>query len=377
MSTTARRTLAGFLILLSALALVGCGSSRGPIVCAEMGCCGASDACPVIEHLVTTHASGQVSAFTVNPATGYLGTPVITTTGGPTAGLGVSVLSNTYIYASDFSNASIDGWFLNPGTGSLAPIPGSPFSLGPLSVGAGMAVNDLTQIVYVADAGKIDVFKADSSGALSAIAGSPVSSGTNLFLTIDTNGQFLFAADDDPPGGILAFTLDSTTGLPTAVAGSPFAAVPGSSVNTHPGQIAVDTSGSFVYTALNATNQVAAFSIVKPAGTLTALPGSPFPAGTGPVALIVAGNFLYVSNTDGTISGYKIDSTTGVLTALTGSPFAIRAGSFATNLFGSVLYATGAGGIQAFNIDSTTGALTAIAGSPFPDPGAALLAFMP
>lgn len=160
------------------------------------------------------------------------------------------------------------------------------------------------------------------------------------------------------------------------MAGSPFATILGYVGNTQPSQIVVDSTGSFVYTGLKATGQIAGFSIDASTGALTLMPDSPFPAGNDPIALVTAGNFLYVSNAlDGTISGYRINPTTGALTQLSGSPFAIPGGALATDPSGSYLYTTGFGGLQAFSLNPQTGALTAI-GSPIAYDGATVLTFV-
>lgn len=183
-----------------------------------------------------------------------------------------------------------------------------------------------------------------------------------------------------PPGGIFAFTIDSTGAL-TAVPNSPFT-IPGQTVANSPPTGIVDT-GSYVYAALSQANQIAAFSIVSVngafTGALTPVPGSPFSAGTAPTTLVLAGNFLYAINSpvgsvssDRTISGYSINSANGVLTQLSGSPFAIAGFSMATDSFGRYLYVAEPAGIQAFSIDSTSGALTPLSGSPLAS-GATLL----
>ena len=252
----------------------------------------------------------------------------------------------------------------------------SPFSLGPLSLGAGLAANKTAQVLYVGDAGKIDALKAEESGALTDEIGSPFPGGLSLFLTVDPPNRFLFAADDTPPGNVLAYTIDPVSGALSTVSGSPFATIPGYVGNTVPGAIAVDTTGSFVYTVLAATNQIAAFEIVAPSGVLTPIPGSPFNSGAHPLAMATANNFLYVSNAqDGTISGYTIDPTTGVLAQLAGSPFAIFAGPLAASPFGGFLYTTSSGGLLTLSIDPQTGALTPV-GSPVPFGGAQVLIFV-
>jgi 6-phosphogluconolactonase (cycloisomerase 2 family) len=287
----------------------------------------------------------------------------------------MAVSSNQFLYVSDFQNSDIDAWS-NAMVGTLSPIPGSPFSLGPLSIGAGLATTN-TGFLYVADVGKVDAFQVGAGGTLTAVPNSPFFSGTNLYLAVDPQDRFLFASDDDPPGGVFAFTIDSTTGGLAAVSGSPFAAIPNSAASSQPSEVVVDSTGNFVYTGLLATGQVAGFAITAPGGTLTPIPGSPFSSGNQPIALATVGKFLYVSNaTDGTLSGFTIDSTNGVLTPIAGSPFAIPAGAMTINPGGNVLYASGAAGIYAFTINSTTGALTAIPGSPFPSAGATVLTFV-
>jgi 6-phosphogluconolactonase (cycloisomerase 2 family) len=374
MSRTARRTLPIFLLLVALLA--GCGSNRSPITCPlTNGCgCGAgSQVCIAPQFLYAAGTSGQVTVFPIT-STGALGSSTSVT--GPSLTLGMTVLDNQFLYVSNplaEIGAAVNAWTIGPGTGTLTTVAGSPFPLGAYSVAGGLATDSALQVIYVADAGKIDVLQADSTGALKSISGSPFLSGTNLYLTVDPQNRFLFASDDDPPGSVLAFTINSSGGL-AAVQGSPFPA--NSAANTQPGQIVVDTSGSFVYTTLTSTGQVAAFSIstTAPIGALTAVPGSPFAAGSQPLSLATVNSYLYVSNAgDGTISGYSINSTNGVLTPLAGSPFAIRGAALAIDTLGPYLYASGASGILAFSINTQNGKLSPIAGSPFAAPQALVM----
>jgi 6-phosphogluconolactonase len=366
--------------LLAVLALGGCGYN-GTKVCPLAGCCGAaSDTCAVPQYLYALGLNGQISAFPIDGGTGAPGSP--TSTSGPANSLGMAAINNQFLYASNpqlsqlGASGSIDAWSINLGTGALTTVQGSPFSLGPLSLGAGLAANGPAQVLYVGDAGRIDALKADANGALSTVIGSPFPAGTNLFLTLDPQNRFLFASDDTPPGNVLAYTVDPVSGALSTVSGSPFTTIPGYAGNTQPGAIVVDSTGSFVYAVLTAANQIAAFKIVTPSGALTPVSGSPFNSGTRPLALATVNNFLYVSNAqDGTISAYTIDSTTGALTQLSGSPFAIYAGPLAASPFGGFLYTTGSGGLLTLRIDPQTGALTPV-GSPIPYGGATVLTFV-
>ncbi|HZW95020.1 MAG TPA: beta-propeller fold lactonase family protein [Candidatus Eremiobacteraceae bacterium] len=138
----------------------------------------------------------------------------------------------------------------------------------------------------------------------------------------------------------------------------------------------VDT-GSYVYTTLPLTNQIAAFSIVSGTGALTPVPGSPFSSGTNPSTLAFANGFLYALNQpftpNSSISGYSVNSNSGVLTPLSGSPFAISGVSMVTDSFGEYLYVAGLDGIQPFAINSTSGALARVSASPYPGVGSVIL----
>ncbi len=369
MLTRTLRTFAEFLIVPALLfALTSCGTSRSPIVCnpsnnATCVCGSGTQACPISpgpEFLYANSTTGQILAFSIDHNTGAL-TP-LPSVAGPSMSFGLAAVNNQFLYASDASialNSQLDGFSINQTTGALTPLADSPFLAGIIM--QGLASPPGSSLLYGADAGAVDAFTVSTTGPPSTIPG-PFPSGTNLFLTVDPSGKYLFTSLDNPPGGVFAFTIDSTGAL-TAVPNSPFT-IPGQTVaNSRPFGI-VDT-GSFVYTALSGTNQVAGFSIVSGTGALVPVPNSPFPAGTTPLSVVFTNGFLY-ANGDGTISGYSVDSASGMLTPLSDSPFAISGGSMAADSLGEYLYVSGAGGIQALKIDSNSGNLTPVNGSPFP-----------
>jgi 6-phosphogluconolactonase len=107
---------------------------------------------------------------------------------------------------------------------------------------------------------------------------------------------------------VSAYTIDSSTGALTAVSGSPFPA------GTYPFSVGVAPLGKFVYVANDFSNNISAYTINMSTGALTAVSGSPFPgAGTNttPVSVAVdpSGKFAYVVNEgSGNVSAYAIDS---------------------------------------------------------------------
>jgi 6-phosphogluconolactonase (cycloisomerase 2 family) len=85
------------------------------------------------------------------------------------------------------------------------------------------------------------------------------------------------------------------------------------------GGLAVDPFGRFLYAVEGNANDIQASSIAQ-GGPLTLIPGSPFAAGTSPVAGAsdFSGKFLYIVNQGSNdLSGYAVDQLTGALTPLT------------------------------------------------------------
>jgi uncharacterized protein (TIGR03437 family) len=125
----------------------------------------------------------------------------------------------------------------------------------------------------------------------------------------------------------------------------------------------VDPSGHFAYAANNGSNNVSAYTINSAAGTLTAVPGSPFAVGQYPFPVTVdpTGQFAYVpSSFSSYVSAYTI-SPTGALTAVPGSPFFVGGESTSVTVdpTGRFAYV----GLAPYSINPSTGALTAIPGS--------------
>jgi hypothetical protein len=381
MSPTSSRLLTIFVSSFALLALAACGGTKNTVCNVAATTSSASTCtcgqCPAQTLLIANGINGQVATYHIQVATA-LGAPTLTT--GSPQSLGMAVLNNAFVYQSNPTieiGSGINGWSVALPSEALTAIPGSPFSLGPLTLAGGLATSPVLPVLYVADSGKIDALQADATGALSPVAGSPFPSGTNLFLTVDPMNSYLFASDDDPPGSVSAFTIDGTSGALTQVPGSPFATTSNLGSNSQPGQIVVDQTGSFVYTPLTATGQVAGFAITQSSGALTPIPGSPFAAGNGPVAIATTSNMLYVSNaTDGTVSAYSITPGSGVLTPVAGSPFSIAASALTTDGFG-ILFASTTAGTRVFVIAFPAGALDEAPGSPFPGPAASVLAWLP
>jgi 6-phosphogluconolactonase len=344
------------------LGFSGCGS-RGGTACSGSGCTPPPATPEILYGAPSSELLNQFINATIDPNTGgfssvSVGTIPLFDTGGMVAvNVRFLYISTTFVNGLPNNGSEIFGYSINPTTGTLAPIAGSPFTLEADSPVQGLASAPNSYFLYAAVAGGIDAFTVNSAtGVPTAIPGSPFASGNNPQLVVDPSGKFLYASDDDPPGGILAFTIGSSGAL-TPVQGSPFT-IPGQTdANSVPFGI-VDT-GAFVYAALTATNQIAAFSIDSATGALASVPGSPFSDERNPAVLALADKFLYaVNEADGSISGYSISSSSGGLTQISGSPFASDSGELAADPSGRYLYDSTYEGILDFNINPDTGELT-------------------
>ncbi len=120
----------------------------------------------------------------------------------------------------------------------------------------------------------------------------------------------------NPTGYIFGFSVASD-GTLTALSGSPWPA------GRQPSAVAADPSGSYLYATDYGNGDILGYSISS-AGILTPLSGSPFPAGNQPSSIVVDPSYpyLYVANSlDATVSAYSVSN--GALT---------RLGSYTTGL---------------------------------------------
>jgi 6-phosphogluconolactonase len=186
---------------------------------------------------------------------------------------------------------------------------------------------------------------------------------TNVVINCVQAGRFAFVADQTA-NAISAYAIDSTNGVLSAVAGSPFA-----STGTAPYSMVVDPNQVYLYVADYSSNDVSVYAIDYDTGTLTSA-GTSIPTGNNPTAVVIdpSNTYLYVANyTDGTVSAYTLSG--GVATAIAGSPYVVGTNPFALAIdpSGNFLYVTNftSDSVTAFAIGVGTGELTQISGSPF------------
>lgn len=221
--------------------------------------------------------------------------------------------------------ASISGYSVDPSIGVLTPLSGSPFPVGtsPVSV-----TNDPQNHFLIASdisADQLHVYAINSTtGALSEVSPSPYNTMIESeTVIVDPSGTHVYlyrtGASDSYPGvsgnQIVAFNL-SSTGILSAVQGSPFpVGAPGATFDSVRG-MTIDAAGKFLY--LKDSLHLYTFGIDAVTGGLTqlqSLPSEEF----GGITLDPGGLYLYVAGTS-SLSSYALNPTSGLLNLAKSTP---------------------------------------------------------
>ena len=200
----------------------------------------------------------------------------------------------------------------------------------------------------------------------------------------ETHAGFLYAVNQVSGGAnqIYGFTVNESTGALTSLAGFPISSG-GNGINTFRSeQINIDPINRRLYVINDESNTLSAFSINGTTGALTALPFSPIALGDGQwttVSVHPLGSPVIVGDTvlPGKVVSFNITATTAAPAA--GSPYTAGAAPALSSSFshdGYFVYLGGGSGnnIAGYSVN-TDGSLTALPGSPFNSGGANPVAF--
>jgi 6-phosphogluconolactonase (cycloisomerase 2 family) len=223
-----------------------------------------------------------VSVFKVSPSNGALtlipGSPFLT--GGNGGGNDVNAENITtatqgtasFLYAANNGSSTISAFAINPKTGTLVPVPGSPFQVGPNT------------------------------------------SGSTMSLTASPNGKFLFQVDESSTL-IRTFNI-AANGVITEATGSPF------DTGAEPEGLKVTANGNFLLVGLRSLDAVGVYSI-DGSGALSPVFGSPFLTNGPAVAMdsTCANNRVFVSSAGSSLIDAFDMAADGSLTPVAGSPF--------------------------------------------------------
>jgi 6-phosphogluconolactonase (cycloisomerase 2 family) len=302
------------------------------------------------------------------------GSPFITggTGGGGSFGavsITTAVVRN-FLYAGNSGSNDVSAFSIDPVTGVLTSVPGSPFATGGVAGGAGMSLtatpDEKFLIVANGSSMTITVFSVAANGALSPITGSPFPSGAGGSLIgakVTSDGKFL--AVSSLPGNLSMFSI-AATGALTPVPGTPTLATGAAGIDCN-------CASTQLFVALNGAldSRVDVFDIGL-TGTLARIAGSPFsgPGANSSVAVLSPDDSkLFVSAQDSnSITVFSV-AAGGALSVVAGSPFLVTGttapSGIATNRAGTLLYTAALNNlIGGFSIGAT-GALTSVPGSPF------------
>ena len=283
-----------------------------------------------------------------------------------------SVIANHKLFVANSGSHDISVMSIDPATGELNLVPGSPFAVTNSALGTlTLAATPDGKYLYAGDrlSSKIFSFSVAASGALTPI-GSPltVPLSPNGMVIAPTDGRLL-AVVSSSANSIETYFITPGTGILSPVTGSPFAGPAGADAG-------VDCNCAQDRLFVGAGPMIGAYSI-DPTGALLPITGSPF------AVPVINANSVVLSPDDTKLfaGGGFFDSSVDAFTVAS-SPVkgALSPGSaFATGALGANAVATDIEGkwlfvgdhldnkISVFNINSTTPWLTPVPGSPFPN----------
>jgi YVTN family beta-propeller protein len=327
--------------------------------------------------------------------------------------IGCGSTKSAYLYATLPTSNEFVAFREDPNSGVLTGLSFSPITAGP-GVDA-VVVHPSKKFLYATNSGQVpqgDVsqFAIASDGVLSQV-GQNATAGTDpSLLAIDSTGSYLYVGNSGS-NDISVFSIDASTGALSAVAGSPFqlglppinlklspsggtlyvtgagspqgyievlSVNPGSSsqpflsfvqlafAGANPYGLTVSPGGAYLYTANTGDNSISGFAIATD-GTLSLISG--FPLGgnlTSPVALLIdnSGKFLFVANQGSSNVGVYAIGSNGGLAPLTNSPFATGSHpiSLATDPTGHFLFVGNqtSPAIESFSLNTSSGTLTPV-----------------
>ena len=351
------------LVIVLVSVLFGCGSGTG------------NHPTPALSEFLYAASENGITVFPFNSSTGALGTGSQATSvfaaSDPLANM-VSDSAGKFLFTCSLYSSSTEAFSINHESGALAPISTSTFPIEGFG-GCTLSIDPAGKFLYIANSNGVWGFTLNSTtGVLSAMAGSPFSDGSILRESaIAPSGKFLYAISNNTTSNTISvFTINPLSGALMPIAGSPFQM----DINGLAYSLVVHPSRGFVYVSFPQCEEIAAWSINASTGSMTVVPGSPFPSGLtsgdAPNTLLVtpSGGFLYALSGSATVFGYSVDTNSGALSPISGSPFTLGAATdyFAIDPSSQFAYAAFANTIAGFDINASTGTLT-----PFTVPSAA------
>jgi 6-phosphogluconolactonase len=288
-----------------------------------------------------------------------------------------------YLYVANGNDTFFAGFGV-ASTGALSVLNGSPYNNSVAA--ASLAVTPANTFLYAGTTAGIFVYGINSNGSITVQNDGSVAADDMVAtaMQVDSTGNYLLAVGISTAQQVQAigiYTIDTSTGLLTAVAGSPLALYTGNASTPTvvvPTGLLITPNNSYVYASLGALGvqvlTLGSGGALSAGATPTLL--FPFSKSTSPVDQGIASDpnsqFLFVAETNTGLRVLSIGSG-GSLSETSGSPYAVGTGPRAVSLdaTGSYVYVAnfGSNNISAFTLTAASGKLTAVAGSPFSSGG--------
>ena len=300
-----------------------------------------------------------------------------------------AALRPMYLYTVNSPVVTISGYRIDPATGALNPVPGSPFYTGDVH---DITINPTSTFAYVQASGKILVYRINAAtGALTPVPGNPFGTGHQASrIAITPSGSFAYVASGFSDT-VSAYRIDTATGALIPVPGSPFPVAPG------PFAVTIDPAGSFIYVpsrkaitilSIDATtgalSQDYATGITIPSTKHESVLVNVLDRVRGRIKITPDGAFAYAVGLNKAgqwaILAYRVNIATGVLTPVPGSPFAVGSdpSHFSLNSAGTVAYVETRSGFSVYRVNATTGELVPVQiNAPQSEVGSTSLKFTP
>jgi len=260
-----------------------------------------------------------VSGYRIDPISGVLTptAPAEFPITGDSQPLGIVVdLTSTHLYTSNAQ--TISAFNIDPVTGALSDVPGTPVTVPVTSNLQLVALTPDARFLYATDLinRRVWEFSISESGLPVLMNSSAATGDSPEGIALDSEGKFLFVANW-LSNSISRFVITPGTGVLVS-AGAPIPM----EASCGPQELTVDPSGKFLFVSCASINKIARFSIDLGSGNLTALPSFSTGALTGPrgIAIDFSGSYLYSAWNMQNKAGAAAVDQTGVLSAVPGTP---------------------------------------------------------
>ena len=324
-----------------------------------------------VESDVGDYADAYITAFSISP-NGQLTQIQSILAPGAAGSSGMAITPNgKFLYSTGFYNGQVDGFSINSGTGLLTFIPGPQIGGYP---GEGLTVDPLGKYVYAGNRSGIAMYTIDSTtGVLTEVANSPFLTGyESSDIHAEPTGNYIYTNQD--------FTLtavkvdranDNLTFLNSIHSRTQVGTGRWARFGLVKSPASVSVASKFGYVLNNQDHTISRYTVDATNGKLAGVGSAITTSGTNPQAMTtdMYGNFLFAVNKDSnTVAAFTIHPTTGALTPISGSPFATGPAptGLAVEATGRVLYIGNSGddSVSAYSIAPATGALTLLGSLP-------------